>query len=666
MRDFNSGINEIRTIDKVCLLNYSYLNLQENLQPYNKKAKVIMRFKTLFLANFFITLCLVIVFLIFNNQSKQSQKDFDALEFEMFELILESNELEKLLIDRETGQRGYLLTGDKTFLEPFIEAGRLIPNILNDLELHFLPDDFKKIAELIEERAKYYESTFLLADNIQQQQQQQQITDLIAQGKGNFFTESLRELLNKQITIQQDTLTQLEIDHDEQIAFEEQFNLLFVAFLLLSNLGLMLLAIFKISKPIESVITYLQTFSVDRSATLDITPPGIQETDQLIQFNKNMASAILESETKLENAVATKNVFLSNMSHELRTPLNGIYGALQLVEGHSDTEKSLLAAAKRSAEALNRIVGDILDSQRLQEGKIKLLSKWHTTLDIFNHSVELFSSVATVKKLSLNANLSAALPHAIHCDDVRLGQIINNILGNAIKFTEKGEINLSVDYIDAHLIIEISDSGIGMDEVALSHLFERFTQADSSLRKQYQGAGLGMSITKQLVKLMNGTIEVTSELGKGTTFKVSLPVEGQSVSPLKPTASYRSSNSSESAVILLVDDDASNRLVGAEILKKQFKNVETAEDGKEAMEKIVNGHYDLVVTDIGMPIMDGEELLENIKSTHPDLPVIALTGNAYQTDIDSYISQGFSAVETKPFDKVSILSTVDRLLAQSE
>jgi signal transduction histidine kinase/CheY-like chemotaxis protein len=621
-----------------------------------------MRFKTLFLANFFITSFLVIFFYVFQNQTTQIQKDFDALENRTFELILKSTELEKLLIDRETGQRGYLLTGDKEFLEPFIKAGDEIPLILNQLELHFLPDDFKAITDLIEERRKYYERTFLLADNIQQQQ----ITDLIAQGKGKFFTDSLLQLLDKQIARQQDALVQLEIDHDKQIALEELFNLFIVAFLFLSNLGLLLLAIFKITKPIESVIKYLQTFSVNRSATLDIAPPGIHETNQLIQFNREMASAILESETKLENAVAAKNLFLSNMSHELRTPLNGIYGALQLVEGHTDTEKSLLNAAKNSAEALNRIVGDILDSQRLQEGRIKLLTSWHTTLDIFNHSVELFRSVASVKKLTINANLSATLPHAIHCDDVRLGQIINNILGNAIKFTDKGEIKLSANYIEDHLIIEISDSGIGMDEVALNHLFERFTQADSSLRKQYQGAGLGMSITKQLVEIMNGTIEVTSELGKGTTFKVTLPFEGQSVTPLKPTASYRSANSSESAVILLVDDDASNRLVGSEILKKQFKNVETAADGKEALEKIINGHYDLVVTDIGMPIMNGEELLENIKSSRPDLPVIALTGNAYQTDIDSYISQGFSAVETKPFDKVSILRTVDRLLAQSE
>lgn len=367
---------------------------------------------------------------------------------------------------------------------------------------------------------------------------------------------------------------------------------------------------------------------------------------------------------KQKMLIAQKDTFLSNMSHELRTPLNGIYGALQIVEGNDETEKAVLKAAKSSAEALNRIVSDILDIQKLSNGKLEITPQWNVSAPLLIQVQNLFTQVANNKKIAFTVTMDESIPLELYCDEVRFGQILNNIVGNAIKFTEHGSVTLNAHYEDNHLIIEVSDTGIGMDEVALSHLFERFTQADSSLRKKYAGTGLGMAITKELVELMNGTIEVTSELGKGTTFTVKIPLEGRGTTLVeKPKSSTIQNKKTEDIRILLIDDDSTNRLIGKTMLEKRYQHVDTAEDGAEALAKVNNGTYDIIITDIQMPIMNGEELLEKLKVTHPHLPVIALTGNAYEHDTESYLANGFVAVETKPFNTASLLRTIENTLS---
>jgi signal transduction histidine kinase len=232
----------------------------------------------------------------------------------------------------------------------------------------------------------------------------------------------------------------------------------------------------------------------------------------------------LQQEQELSKA---KDIFLSNMSHELRTPLNGIYGALQIVEGSDETEKAVMRVAKKSAQSLNRIVSDILDIQKLSNGKLEIAPQWNDAAAIFEQAQNLFMPLADIKHVTLNLTIDASLPNELYCDELRLGQILNNLVGNAIKFTEQGSVSIDTRYEDGSLIVSISDTGIGMDDIALSHLFDRFTQADSSLSKKYAGTGLGMAITKELVELMAGSIDVVSQLGQGTTFTVKLPLQGR-------------------------------------------------------------------------------------------------------------------------------------------
>jgi signal transduction histidine kinase len=357
-----------------------------------------------------------------------------------------------------------------------------------------------------------------------------------------------------------------------------------------------------------------------------------------------------------------KDIFLSNMSHELRTPLNGIYGALQYVKGSNDDEKEILDAAKHSAEALNVILSDILDIQKLSKGKLEIAPEWVTSKTIFSQLFNLYSPTATLKKIKFTIDIEGKLPPEIYCDDIRLGQILNNIVGNAIKFTNQGGVSVTVSYDRSTLLIAVKDTGIGINAQAIEHLFERFTQADSSISKQFAGTGLGMAITHELVQLMNGTISVNSEVGQGTIFTVCIPAEGRNQPDTTYVEEKTVSNDKVNASILIIDDDPTNRLVGSRILKKHFVFIDTAENGKQALEKMAYSIYDIILCDINMPVMNGEEFIAMLQLSHPSLPVVALTGNAMEQDKQRYISLGFNDVVTKPFLEEKLVETIKRLV----
>lgn len=381
----------------------------------------------------------------------------------------------------------------------------------------------------------------------------------------------------------------------------------------------------------------------------------------LVQFRRQtrLLSKALDDAKASEKA---KDLFLSNMSHELRTPLNGIYGALQLLTGSNDTEKSLLVVAKHSTEALNTLVSDILDIQRLSEGNVQLTPAWHRPADIFRRVEHLHNIQARTKGLDLHIMLAEELPDEIYCDEVRLSQILNNIIGNAVKFTHEGFVKVEAHYNEHALRISVSDTGIGMHHQLFEQIFERFSQADTSTTRQFGGTGLGMAITKELISLMHGDIAVQSLLGKGSSFTVTLPLEGRSshsASEVQPPPTFSLRN----LRVLLVDDVATNTLVGAAVLRQHVGQVETASSGKEALEILNRQSFDLLVTDIGMPNMSGEELKTIVNKNYPFMAVIALTGNVSARDIQHYQSIGFDGVATKPLQADKFIELVQHLLA---
>lgn len=379
-----------------------------------------------------------------------------------------------------------------------------------------------------------------------------------------------------------------------------------------------------------------------------------------VRHQTRLLSKALDESRASEKA---KNLFLSNMSHELRTPLNGIYGALQLVTGTSEVEKSLLLTAKKSTEALSALVGDILDIQKLSEGNVKLTPAWHRSVDIFTRVQHLHIIEARLKGLDLHFEIAQDLPAEIYCDEGRLIQILNNIVGNAVKFTHEGFVKVKAQYKAQTLQISISDTGIGMNHQTLEQVFEKFHQADNSATRKFGGTGLGMAITKKLVWLMQGNIEVKSVIGKGSTFTVTLPLEGRSAhyaSEAQPTSNV----SLHELRVLLVDDAATNTLVGEAILRQHVGYVTTASSGKEALEILTKQSFDLLVTDIGMPNMSGEELKMMVNENYPYMPVIALTGNASPSDIQHYLSIGFAGVATKPLQGDEFIALIKRVSTQ--
>ena len=364
-----------------------------------------------------------------------------------------------------------------------------------------------------------------------------------------------------------------------------------------------------------------------------------------------------------------KDEFLSNMSHELRTPLNVIYGVLQLIDGKDEEEAYLIQSATAATHSLTRIVNDILDSQKMALGKLDLYLEWMHIRDAASKIEALFTTATRQKNIQFIVCVHDDVPIEVYVDKARIGQIVSNLIGNAIKFTDYGSVSMTLSFQRQSLTIEISDTGIGMSEAFQNKMFERFTQEDTSHSKPYQGTGLGLSICKQLVELMNGTIHIKSQLEQGTSIGITLPVESRGVYQCEkqaPKLINSIPNQLSQAHILLVDDDDISLTVAKTMLDQYCNVVRTASDAQQALASAQSGKFDVLITDIQMPNMDGVTLLKAIQDTHPDLPCIALTANASKLDISDYYNQGFVGVVNKPFERAILLDVLTQVIQAKE
>jgi len=389
---------------------------------------------------------------------------------------------------------------------------------------------------------------------------------------------------------------------------------------------------------------------------------------QHLNFAQQQLNGVLEKnlqeQIKLNEA---KDTFLSNMSHELRTPLNGIYGTFQALSFKNKTDSKLIQMGMRASEILTQILNDILDMQKIASNKMSIEPAWFSIDDLLEEIIILFESSALHKGIDLKLAKDHQLPSQINCDRVRLSQVLTNLVSNAIKFTEHGLVSVKCQYEERRqiLTITVSDTGIGMDDVTLSKIFQRFVQADSSSTKHFGGTGLGLAISQELSRMMGGEITVSSSLGKGTSFELILPIDYHQSEVVQEKIEYPDLEQSRLR-ILVVDDDDININVVQDILLNKYQYVDVALSAKAAIVILERNHFDIVVTDISMPGMDGFELLNYINIHFPETEVIALTGNVFEHQRQQYVAAGFRAVLDKPMDYQTLLSTLDEVAKETK
>ncbi len=405
-----------------------------------------------------------------------------------------------------------------------------------------------------------------------------------------------------------------------------------------------------------------------------------EKNAQLKEANANLQREVFErkrAEFEAENACLqakeanmAKSSFLATMSHEIRTPMNSVLGFAELLadsELNAD-QRTWTSYIQSSGQSLLRIINDILDFSKIEAGKLELELIPFSIVDTIHEVVESFTTTAAQKGLVVTSRIDPNAPAMVIGDPIRLRQILTNLVANALKFTDKGEITIRLEWAgsaergSAH--IHVTDTGIGIPEEKVDHLFKEFTQADSSTTRQFGGTGLGLAICKKLVELMKGRIWAQSRLGQGTTISLKIPFTAKTAPPPAPLSHEKTTRHNQEQAgyglnVLLVDDNHVNQKLGQAVLKRLGCRPKLASNGLEALELIKEKRFDIIFLDVQMPVMDGFETTRRIRELEANgqldqaqeqkpLSIIALTANAQEKDRKDCLECGMDNYVSKP------------------
>ncbi|MFW5490523.1 MAG: ATP-binding protein [Desulfovibrio sp.] len=421
----------------------------------------------------------------------------------------------------------------------------------------------------------------------------------------------------------------------------------------------------------QETVAELQHRLLELARSLDDANHHLQRE---IYERKLVERALRKSQQIAVAASRAKSEFLANMSHEIRTPLNGVMGMLQLLQ---DTElnteqKELADYSILSTRRLTNLLSDILDLSRVEAGKLDLRMEAVNLHDVMASVEQLFRPTAREKGVEIKFQVSPGLPAGLMSDVTRLQQILCNIVGNAVKFTDTGMVHVQAYPLpfskpnELRVLFSVADTGIGISEEKMDTIFDPFEQVSTGFQRESQGAGLGLAICKKLLRLMKGDLAVESREGEGTTFYLCLPfqlVEKEQDEVKAPSRSCRGN-----ASILLVDDDLVSRIVAEKHIRALGFDVTLACNGKEALKAASKNSFDLILMDIQMPQMDGVSATMAIRRgdagrRNIDVPIVALTAYAMAGERDVFFDAGVNDYMTKPLDKWELEALLQRMFA---
>jgi signal transduction histidine kinase/CheY-like chemotaxis protein len=366
---------------------------------------------------------------------------------------------------------------------------------------------------------------------------------------------------------------------------------------------------------------------------------------------------LIELRDEAQRADREKSEFLAKMSHEIRTPLNGLSGILQLLDETDLTEdqKSLVATGRSSGRSLMTLINDVLDYSKIAAHGISIENIPFSTREFLTAISAGQSGAAKAKGLSLNIEIAADVPAWVSGDPTRLNQVVTNLVGNAIKFSQDGSVTLEMSVRDSFLYIAVHDEGIGLTQEAQARVFNKFEQASSATNRRFGGTGLGLSISKELVELMEGEIGVHSTPFKGSTFWFTIPlVPAEAIKESSPQASSTTLESFDGVDVLVVEDNRTNQMIVRRFLESMGVVVDMVDDGRPALQRCAAKRYDLILMDIQLLDMDGMEATEILRA-HPGpnqkTPIVALSANILPEQTNAYLKSGMNACLGKPFRK---------------